>query len=116
MSATDDEDDQILQFMGTALPVIAAHITAYEQRTKRKVFGSKSVNKLPKIDGHIGRKWEQRKAGDIKPSDFSWWRLIHKPDVADVKSRNGKVCVHLHVFDCVYLLVFVYLHLPHCLS
>ena len=41
----------------------------------------------------LGRHWTQRKKGSIKPNDFTWWRLIKKPDIRDVHSRNGKVCL-----------------------
>ena len=52
---------------------------------------------------HCGR-WTQRKKGDIKSKDFSWWKLINKPDVADLKSRNGKVCF-CTLFMCLLSLI-----------
>ena len=45
--------------------------------------------------------WQQRKKDTLKSEDFSWWKLIHKSDVGDVKSRNGKVhLVFIHLCTC----------------
>ena len=94
-------EDGACDFFGLILPALISH-SAWKQNTRKRRRGEP---KIVKKDGRIGRTWSQRKRGDMKPEDFSWWRLIHKPDIADLQSRNGKVSVFKSV--CVLLFVCV---------
>ena len=87
-----DFDDDAEEFFGMLLPALIS-LSAHKNSRKRR----RSTNSKKK-DGRIGRKWSQRKKGEMKPTDFSWWKLINKADVADVTSRNGKV---MHVCLCL---------------
>lgn len=86
-----DSDDGFGEFMNLLLPTLISQNAWRHNIRKRKRSKPATLRKRNKIDGRIGRRWTQRKKGDIKPEDFSWWKLINKPDVADLKSRNGKV-------------------------
>ena len=84
-----DFDDEFTAFFRKILPSLV--VTTAEEclrlSVKRKGVG---VERPPRSK-KFGRRWQQRKTGEMRPNDFVWWRLIHKPDVGDLKSRNGKV-------------------------
>ena len=44
-----------------------------------------------KRGGQIGHRWQQHKSDQIKPEHYTWWKLIHKNDIADPKSKHDKV-------------------------
>ena len=78
------------------IPIIATLMTATINITndtqKRSRSDENHMQEPPKkVYDRIGRSWTQRKQGDLKPTDFTWWNFIHEDDIADVNSRNGKV-------------------------
>ena len=97
-----DSDDGFGEFMNLLLPTLISQSAWRHNIRKRKRSKPTLLRKHNKIDGRIGRRWTQRKKGDIKPEGFSWWKLINKPDVADLKSRNGKV----NFFPLLWLALF----------
>ena len=84
---SSSENDVAVAFMGHLMPCIAMSFLL--ERRQRRIDGKRSRKR--KASGRIGRTWHQRKKGELKLEDFTWWKLIHKPDVGDRTSRNGKV-------------------------
>ena len=82
---SDDDDD----FFGMILPTL---INEYKKLSsnKRKREMLRSTERTGRR-GKKGRRWQQRKRGDMKPEDFTWFRLIHHADVSDLTSAKGKV-------------------------
>ena len=73
-----------------------------------------------KRGGQVGRRWTQRKRGEIRRDMFGWLRLIAQPDIGDLKSKNGKVpCVSFSLsslWSLLYLLISFSLSLTCFLS
>ena len=85
-----ESDDESLNFFKKMIPLMMMGAAAKLRSSKRRRNQRQKVRKRARVR----RRWQQRRAGDIKPEDFTWWRLINKHDVTDVNSRNGKVCNH----------------------
>ena len=109
-----DEEDDVVDFMANLVPCLAM---SFLLQRKRKRTAAKTSKKR-KRSGRIGRTWKQRKKGQQKPEDFTWWKLIHKPDVGDRTSRNRKVKTHcmpicglaaVCLLVCVFILTNMYL-------
>ena len=88
LPSTEDEDTE---FFNLIFPGMISNRLRKHHERKRRREALVYVSKTKKKGGQIGRTWTQRKKGDIKAIDFSWWRLIHKHDVADLNSKHGKV-------------------------
>ena len=90
-TSDSDSDDE---FMETFIDImIKTQMRKRRERRKRRLEQSNRSRAKKKRGGKLGRRWKQRKAGQIRPQDFTWWRLINKPDVGDVNSKNGKVII-----------------------
>ena len=94
-SSVYDVDDDVIRFFSLLLPGLMNNNALVHNWKKRKITQAKSQRKIRKIDGKIGRTWRQRSRGQLRPTDFTWWRLIHQADIADPKSKNGKVLTFL---------------------
>lgn len=87
-SSESDSDDEF--FDDVLLPAMLAMMK--RRRLNRKRRAAKTTELQPKKrGGQVGRRWTQRKKGEIRPEMFGWLRLIAQPDVGDLKSKNGKV-------------------------
>ena len=87
------DDDDEMEFMGRLMPALALNFLMQRARNRKRATSTTG----PGRGGKIGRRWRQRKKGQLKNEMFSWWKLIHKPDVGDVTSRNGKVLIYLFI-------------------
>ena len=86
-SSESDSDDDF--FDEVLLP---AMITMMKRRRFNRKRAPETTDLQPKKrGGQVGRSWTQRKRGEIRPEMFGWLSLIAKPDVGDLKSKNGKV-------------------------
>lgn len=87
-SSGSDSDDEF--FEDVLLPAMIAMMK--RRRFNRKRRAPETTELQPKKrGGQVGRRWTQRKRGEIRPEMFGWLRLIAQPDVGDLKSKNGKV-------------------------
>ena len=108
MSGSDETpenelDEDFLEFVGAMIPgLVNLNAILYNRRKRRRSNRAKRRKTGTKRDGRKGRTWQQRKLGDVKPDMFSWWKLIHKHDVADIKSRNGKVRFGNKSLSCLF--------------
>ena len=83
----DGEDDDA-DFFGILLPTLIDEYKKLSRKRKRTMLRSKERSGRR---GKKGRRWTQRKKGDIRPQDFAWFNLCHHRDVADITSAVGKV-------------------------
>lgn len=113
MGFVDEEfDDDVVNFVGNLmLLVISTTAMVYASRKRRR-----EEPQEVKSDGRIGRTWQQRKRGQVKKTDYAWWRLINHPDVSDPTTSTAKVglttsSLDEFVFVWPYADVFVLAHL-----
>ena len=98
-AANSPEEHEALKFFKRMIPSMICYAARKSNARKRRL----SRPTRSKKRGRSGQTWQQRKKGDIKPESFTWWQLIKQPDVANVRSRNGKVIRHsvVTVFDII---------------
>ena len=89
---SSSESDSDEQFLDRLFPALVATLKRRRFNRKRAL---ETVDLRPQVSkrrgGQVGRRWTQRKRGDIRPDMFGWMRLINDPNVGDVKSIPGKV-------------------------
>ena len=106
----EDSDEEA---MATAVRTILAGIIRRRGERKRRADSLENAPKYRKRrGGKVGRRWKQRHKGPIRPEMFAWWRLIHAPDVTDIRSHNGKVIAYyflLFIFPCRHTVLYILL-------
>ena len=92
MESLCEEEDEADEFFSMCLPLLIEQFGSMSRKRKRQEFRQvgKEMQRLGR-GGKKGRKWQQRKKGQMRRDMFAWSRLLQHPDVADVRKKMGKV-------------------------
>lgn len=84
----EDADDDDSDFFTILLPLLIDEYANMCRKRKRDILRSKERTDRR---GKKGRRWSQRKKGELWPQDFAWFNLCQHPDVGDLAKDIGKV-------------------------
>ena len=105
-----DENDPFKRLL---IPLLVREGSRRQRSKKRRRNnGKNAATAVKKRGGKVGRTCSQRKPGDLKREHFSWWKLIHKEDVANPLLKNGKVNSIVVIFFLACLVVNVIVCVP----